>query len=456
MRILPLAALLLFAAGSASAANQPSFEGSWWGLLDAGPVKLHVAFRLHHDKGAWTGELASPDQGTGWIPINGVTVDGDTLKLDLSQLHASYEGKRAGKDRVTGTLTQGAPLPLDLQRGEVPTLRRPQEPRPPFPYAIEDVSVPNKAAAVELGCTLTHPKAPRFPVVILITGSGHQDRDESILGHKPFWVLADALGRQGIGALRCDDRGGDRSTGNFAKATTLDFAGDVEAELAWVKARPDVDGKHIGLLGHSEGGLIAPIVASRSKDVAFLVLLAGTGLRGDEIIVRQTGLVARAEGAGDKKAAQEEAQQQQVVAILVNEKDDGKARRKLEALLAPPRSPAGTPPSAAVEQQLRTLLSPWYRTFLTLDPQPYLHKVKVPVLALNGARDVQVPPAEDLAAIRAGLAGDADVTVRELPGLNHLFQTCKRCSVSEYQTLEETMAPAALQLVVSWVHGHVR
>jgi pimeloyl-ACP methyl ester carboxylesterase len=448
MRSLTIAAALCLCASQAVAV-EPSFDGSWWGLLDTGTINLHLAFKLRHDKSGWSGEFSSPDQGPGWLPLSSVDVTGDSIKIAITSLHIAYEGRRVDKDNIKGTFTQAAPMPLDLLRGDVPINKHPQEPKPPFPYASEDVTVDNAAAGLKLGCTLTHPQAPHFPVVIFITGSGQQDRDESILGHKPFLLLADALARQGIGGLRCDDRGGHRSTGNFATSTTLDFAGDVMAELAWVKARSDVDKKHIGLLGHSEGGAIAPIVAARSNDVAFLVLLAGIGVRGDELIVRQTGLVARSQGADATQAAAAEKQERDILTIVMREKDDATAMAQLKAVA----HKAGL--DGALEAQLRPLLSPWYRGLLVLDPRVYLQKVKVPVLALNGTRDVQVP-VENLKAIKEGLAADHDVTAQELPGLNHLFQRCQKCTVGEYGLLEETMAPTVVQLVVEWVHKHAQ
>jgi dienelactone hydrolase len=456
MRKLIVAAAIVCCAANAVAAgpSPPSFEGSWWGLLDVGLTKLHIAFKLRHDPSGWSGQFSSPDQKKdAWLPLSSVTVDGDKLKLAIDKLHVTYEGQRVDADNVKGTFTQGEPLPLNLVRGEAPINRHPQEPKPPFPYASEDVTVENAAAALTLGCTLTHPNTPQFPVVIFITGSGQQDRDENIFGHKPFLLLADALARQGIAALRCDDRGGHHSTGNFATATTLDFAGDVTAQLAWIKARPDVDKKHIGLIGHSEGGIIAPIVASRSSDIAFLVLLAGMGQRGDDLLTHQVGQIQRANGGTAAEVAAAEKQERALLTIVMHEKDDAKAMAQLKAAL----QQAGGAPAGdqALEAQLRPMVSPWYRGLLAIDPRVYLRKVKVPVLALNGARDVQVS-VENLQAIKQALAGDHDVTAQVLPGLNHLFQHCKECKVQEYATIEETMSPEVVQLVVDWVHKHAQ
>jgi pimeloyl-ACP methyl ester carboxylesterase len=423
------------------------FAGAWWGTLDTGAAQLRLVLDLRRDPQGWTGELVSVDQGTARIRIDRATIDGETVALELRALHATFAGKRADGQHIRGTFTQGpVALPLELHKGTLPPARmaRPQEPKPPYPYAIEEVAIDRRAAGLALGCTLTHPRARGFPVVVTITGSGQQDRDETIRGHKPFWVLADALSRRGVGVLRCDDRGKNGSTGNFASSTTFDFADDVEAELAWLKTRSDVDRRHLGLLGHSEGGIVAAIVASRSKDVAFVVLLAGPALRGDAIIVDQVALAARAQGATEERIAALVAFEKRILDIVEAEKVDTAARAQLRAVSAEP----------AFVAQIETLVSPWYRTFLTLDPKPYLQKLQVPLLALDGARDIQVPAGENIAALRQALTGKRDITLQELPGLNHLFQTCTRCTVEEYEAIDETIAPAVVQLVVDWVAKH--
>ncbi len=334
-------------------------------------------------------------------------------------------------------------------------LRRPQTPKPPFPYKIENLTYQNETAKIKLAGTLTLPqgKGP-FPAVILISGSGAQDRDETIFEHRPFHVLADALTRRGIAVLRVDDRGVGGSTGSVATSTSDEFAGDVMAGIAVLKLRPEIDAKKIGLIGHSEGGIIAPIVAARSNDVAFIVLLAGTGLPGDEILFMQGRLISKVMGASEKDLDRQKELQKRLFDIVKTERDTSKsgpairqAVKKLLSELTPEERKEAGDLEATTETQIKQLDTPWFRFFLAFDPRPTLEKVRCPVLALNGEKDLQVPPKEDLAEIAKALkkGGNTRVTTMELPGLNHLFQTCKTGAVSEYSEIEETIAPAGTQ-----------
>jgi pimeloyl-ACP methyl ester carboxylesterase len=309
------------------------------------------------------------------------------------------------------------------------------------------------------------PNGPgRFPALILISGSGPQDRDETIFQHKPFLLLADALTRRGVAVLRVDDRGVGGSTGSTSQSTSEDFAGDVLAGIAFLKSRPEIDSRKIGLAGHSEGGLIAPMVAARSNDVAFIVLLAGTGLPGDQIIILQQRLIGKVMGADEKSLDTQQDIQKQLDEIVKAEPDHDKMVKRLREALKKiwsklseqERKEAGDF-EALLESQGKVLESPWYRFFLMFDPRPTLAKVRCPVLALNGEKDLQVPPKENLAEIEKALkrGGNMQVTVKELPGLNHLFQTCKTGAVSEYAAIEETMSPAALKVITDWVAERV-
>ncbi len=296
--------------------------------------------------------------------------------------------------------------------------------------------------------------------MILISGSGAQDRDETIFRHQPFLVLADMLTRRGVAVLRVDDRGVGGSSGNISSSTSEDFAGDVEAGIALLKSRGDIDGRKIGLMGHSEGGIIAPIVAARSRDVAFIVLLAGTGLPGDEIVLLQARLIGKAMGASDKDLDKQQDMQERFFKIMKTETDPKKAgvalREELKKLLGElspeDRKKAGDI-ETQVENELKKVESPWFRFFLSFDPRPTLAKVQCPVLALNGEKDLQVPPKENLEEISKAIksGGNTRVTTKQLPGLNHLFQTCKTGAVSEYAEIEETIAPAALQVIGDWI-----
>jgi pimeloyl-ACP methyl ester carboxylesterase len=332
-------------------------------------------------------------------------------------------------------------------KGEL-ELKRPQNPVKPYPYHDEDVSYENKAQNITLAATLTIPqgKGP-FRGVVLITGSGPQDRDESLLGHKPFLVLSDYLTRHGIAVLRADDRGVGKSTGIFAKGTTADFATDAEAGVAYLKTRPEIDPHRIGLVGHSEGGVIAPMVAARNKDVAFIVMMAGTGVPGDQILPAQGEAIEIAMGKSPEQAAKNAANEKEMLRLVETEKDDAILQKELKEKMA------GEVPEAQIGLQISQITSVWFRYFLTYDPATALRKVTCPVLAINGSLDKQVLPSQNLPAIRKALAdaGNQHAEVDELPGLNHLFQTAKTGSPTEYSTIEETMSPVALDKTATWI-----
>jgi pimeloyl-ACP methyl ester carboxylesterase len=314
---------------------------------------------------------------------------------------------------------------------------------------------------VKLAGTLTLPRGKSAaPAVILITGSGPQNRNEELLGHKPFLVLADYLTRQGIAVLRMDDRGVGGSSGSVANSTSENFGADVLAGIDFLKRHNRINPKQIGLIGHSEGGLIAPMVAAQSNDVAFIVLLAGPGLPGAEILYLQGALILKANGAGPDVLARQRATQEMMFTIVKQEKDNNVAEKRLREELDKQLANASDAEKAqakqAMEAQIKQVLSPWFRYFLTYDPRTALAKVKCPVLALNGENDLQVPVTENLREIEATLkaAGAMDVTIARLPKLNHLFQTSETGSPSEYSKIEETFAPVALKTIGDWVLKH--
>jgi pimeloyl-ACP methyl ester carboxylesterase len=383
----------------------------------------------------------------------------------MKQLAVVFDGtlNKEGTE-IKGDFKQGpASFPLTLKRSTTPiVMRRPQEPKKPYPYDEEEVSYENKRDGVKLAGTLTLPrgKAP-FPAVLLITGSGPQDRNESLLGHKPFLVLADHLTRAGVAVLRVDDRGVGGSTGSINRSTSENFAADALAGVEFLKSRKELDPKQIGLIGHSEGGLIAPMAAAQSADVAFIVLMAGTGLTGEEILYLQAALIAKAGGATDAAVAQNRAVQEAMFKVLKEEKDNAAAEKRMLDDFAKRREAASEAEKKdfneqAFQAQVRQVATPWFRYFLTFDPRPALRKVKCPVLAVNGEKDLQVPPDENLKEIEAALkaAGNRDVTIAKLSGLNHLFQTCKTGAPSEYAQIEETTSPVALKTISDWIAKH--
>jgi pimeloyl-ACP methyl ester carboxylesterase len=451
----------------ARAENEPAADiaGTWQGALDVGVVKLRLGLEFKKKEGGgFTGTMDSPDQGAFGMEIDEVTVEEQSVKFVMKKIGGSYDGKLSDDSKeISGKWTQGAStLSLVLKRGEkLGPPKRPQEPKPPYPYLEEEVSYENSQAGIKLAGTLTLPKeGGPFPAVLLITGSGAQNRNEELMGHKPFLLWADYLTRRGIAVLRVDDRGVGGSGGEIGKSTIEDHAGDALAGVAYLKTRKEIDAAKIGLLGHSEGAVVAPAAAVQSSDVAFIVLLAGTGVTGEEILYRQGALIAKAAGATDEAVTASVELQRKLFAILKAEPDDLVAAEKLAAVIVEAITQLTDEERAAVGDaskvslaQVSQMLNPWFRHFLSYDPQPVLEKVKCPVLAINGEKDLQVEPAQNLPVIEAALksAGNADVTVKELPGLNHLFQASKTGAILEYSEIEETINPAALELVAEWI-----
>jgi pimeloyl-ACP methyl ester carboxylesterase len=440
----------------------PAPEGLWQGTLQS---VLRIV--VHVDRGpggALKASLDSPDQGAMGLAIDTVDFAADSIRFEMRRLQADYLGRmNAAGDSIVGRWRQGTTyLPLLLVRGgQAPALaRRPQEPARPLPYDTVAVVFDNTKAGIKLAGTLTLPRGTGpFPCALLITGSGPEDRDEAVFGHRPFLVLADHLTRNGIAVLRVDDRGVGGSTGRFSQATSEDFADDVIAGVEFLKTRAEVDARRIGLVGHSEGGLIAPIVASRSKDVAFIVLMAGPGIPGDSTLMLQSAAIRRSIGVGEGSIGREMILNRRLYSLIKAGDSLGVVRAARElvrlqiaGLPEDQRRAVGDPDSLAAAA-IRPLSMPWMKYFIRYDPRPTLRRVRCPVLAINGGKDLQVLPKENLAAIETALraGGLRDVTVKELPGLNHLFQTCATCTMGEYSQLEETMAPVALAEMSSWI-----
>ncbi len=469
-RTTALAACALLAVATACA-QTGSIEGIWQGTIEASGIKLRLAFHISKDdKGGLVTKWDSIDQGAMDLPVSQTTFADNKLHFQINA-GTSFDGTfNAAGSEIAGTFTQGAAIPLILKRVEkVDALNRPQNPKPPFPYDSEDVMYPspsrNTAAGVTLAGTITKPRgAGPFPAALMITGSGPQDRDETLLGHRPFWVIADYLTRRGIAVLRIDDRGMGKSTGNSTRTSMSEMADDVLTGVDLLKARKEIDAKHIGVIGHSEGGIVGPLAASRSSGISFVVMLAGTGVPGEQVMYLQSEMIMRVSGASEAAAAQNHKVQEMIFNVVreaKDEKDDAVILAKLHDAwaklpgLTDEQRKAGT---QGINAEFNRILAPEMRSFIFLDPAEALRKVKVPVLALNGSRDVQVPPQQNLPAIVRALTegANSDFTVAELPGLNHLFQKCKTCAPSEYGDLEETFSPAALEIVGDWIVRHTR
>ncbi|HVQ10002.1 MAG TPA: alpha/beta hydrolase, partial [Allosphingosinicella sp.] len=333
--------------------------------------------------------------------------------------------------------------------------RRPQEPHPPFPYRSEEVRIPNpRAPGVTLAGTLTLPPGDGpFPAAILISGSGAQDRDESLMGHKPFAVLADHLTRAGIAVLRYDDRGTAQSTGRYRGATSADFATDAAAVFGYLRARREIDRNAIGYIGHSEGGMVGPLAAADSPGLAYMVLLAGPGERTRGLLEAQRLAIGQAMGLSTAELDQTGVLTARLIEIAASALPQAEAQAAMRAATTDEALAGSGIVPAQRDMMLARMLDPWFRWFLRYDPAPALRALGMPVLALNGSLDRQVLPVANLAGIRAATAANRDVTVTELPGLNHLFQTAHTGGLGEYAEIEETMAPVVLRTVADWIRA---
>ena len=441
-------------------------QGTWKGTLKVSTVSMPLVFHITDSAGRLTATMDSPNQLAYGVPVTTATFQNPQLHLELAPQHIVYDGQ-LGKsaDSITGTFTQaGKSFPMNLVRtalASTTAVRDTQEPKKPYPYQSEDVRFQNPQAGITLAGTLTLPreKGP-FPAVVLITGSGPQDRNETIMGHKPFLVISDYLTRRGIAVLRFDDRGIAESGGDFASATTADFATDVEAAVRYLHTRTEIRPGRIGLVGHSEGGLIAAMVAASDKKIDFIVMLAGPGLTGEQVLLTQQEAITRAAG----EPAETITRQQQVnghLFRLIREISDTTA---LKDSLAPiletsiPKQLSEAERKKIVSRTLAQLTSPWMRYFIKADPSVYLKKVSCPVLALDGTHDLQVVSDQNIPAIKKALAegGNTRVTVHVFPGLNHLFQQSKTGLPGEYASSPETFAPVALQTMTDWILAQVK
>lgn len=438
-------------------------SGKWQGNLTIPGGKLKLVLNISTGLSGYTATMDSPDQGAKDIKVDKIAFSDNTLTFSVTEMGINYNGKLEN-DIIKGTFNQGGyALELNLSKGEIAVkkAKRPQEPKAPFPYYTEDVTFKNATAGITLGGTLTLPKKEgSYPVVILISGSGAQNRDEEIMEHKPFLVLADHLTRNGIGVLRYDDRGVGASGGNPANATTGDFATDTQAALDYLKTRKEVNKKKIGLIGHSEGGMIAQLVAEKNTDIAYIVMLAGPGIHGSELMVLQNYLVGKADGIPESELTAMGVTLRKAYNIIVTENDVNIRKATVNDILTKefgqffaskgvPKDEIGRVIAAQTEQ----LTSPWFVYFLRYNPATVIEKIKCPILALNGSKDIQVAADANLNGIQkeAEKSGNKKVVTKKLMNLNHLFQECTTGSIQEYAEIEQTIAPAALNEITTWI-----
>ncbi|MBP8959615.1 MAG: alpha/beta hydrolase [Bacteroidales bacterium] len=446
--------------------NKKILAGSWLGNLETGAINLRLVFNLIlNDEDFLIATLDSPDQGAKNIPLGKVSVRNDSLIIEAPLLKGLYHGIIVNDILINGIWEQnGMSFNVILKKLLSKfVLNRPQEPHPPYPYRVEEVTIPNKKFNIFLSGTLTIPEGNGpFPGVVLISGSGAQNRDEAIMGHKPFLVIADRLTRNGIAVLRYDDRGVGKSQGINAEATTADLATDADAAFQFMKTHKEINPSAIGLIGHSEGALIAAIVAASNNDVSFIISMAGPGVKGEEILFRQQSDISRLSGVKEEDIKTSAAINRKLFDIIKKEKDDLKAEEKVmnyyNKILS--KQKISLQEREKLISQLQSSFNastyPWLRYFLITDPSDYWKKVKCPVLALNGEKDTQVAADINLPAIEKAVksGGNNNIKTVKLPGLNHLFQHCSTGLPSEYAQIEETISPEVLELICEWIKSH--
>ncbi len=449
-------------ADEAPAREAPPDAVRWGGAAQIGGMPLGIEIAIDDDENegpsAW---LTIPMQGIRQAPLKDVQLGEKRLFFRFEPEGAPFDAVfelLVDGERATGAIRQaGQTFPLELQRLEkgerADVLPRPQHPKPPFPYEAREIAFENADAGVMLAGTLTIPEGQGpHPAVILLTGSGPQDRDETLAGHKPFLVIADHLTRRGIAVLRYDDRGVGGSSGSTLDSTVEDFAADALAAAAWLREQSEVDGARIGLIGHSEGGAVAAEAATRASErVACVVSLAGMAETGGETLLRQLPMMLRAGGVDEDVVTTQSAAQKRLVEAIGGGESDERVRAVLVELME--MQLGDTPHDAAVNAQLDMLTSQWMRHLINYDPRNAFAQVRAPILAINGEIDRQVDPAANLSVIWAAAqrGGNDDVTTIILPGLNHLLQDAETGGMDEYAQIEQTIAPVALEVMTEWL-----
>ncbi len=476
--IFPIFAFLLFMPAIGGAQSSRDFKGTWEGVLNISGTNLRIVFHVKDNgQGRLVSTADSPDQSAFGIPCDSTSANNQEIFISMKALQASFSGTLVNDTTIDGEFRQGpAGFPVQLKKAtlapEKPVARvRPQNPKAPFPYKSEDVFYDSKTPGVKLAATITIPegKGP-FPSILLISGSGPQNRDEELLGHKPFAVLADYLSRRGYIVLRVDDRGIGKSTGDFATATSADFASDANGGIDYLLTRPEVNKKKIGIMGHSEGGMIAPMVAASRKDIDFIVMLAGPGVKVIDLMAEQNAAVLRSAGVSDAASTAYTDFYRDVVKAILSSPDTTaavEAGRKVlqnwvsktaDTLVAQLGISDANVQQKMVSDMVQRISTPWFRYFFNYDPQPNLQKLKCKVLAINGSRDVQVVSQQNLTGIEQAFKKSKlkNYEIKEIPGLNHLFQTCNKCTLQEYEELDETFSPIALEIIGNWLDKNVK
>jgi len=444
-------------------ADKPTIEGldgEWKATINRNGVDLRLILHINTTERGTSAMIDSPDTMAMNITLSDLTKEGDSVGYKLPVVDGVFSGTLTDADTITGTWSvQGEDdITVTYVRSaetETPAVRnRPQVPTEPYGYIVENVNYENPLAeGVTLAGTLTLPEGDGpFPAAILISGSGPQDRDETVFGHQPFLVLADHLTKQGIAVLRYDDRGTAQSTGDYSVATSADFATDANAAFEYLMTRTEINHESIGFVGHSEGGLIAPLAIQDNTAVSFMVMLAGPGTSSQQIVLSQNRLIALSQGTSEEVIAKSEKINIQITKAVAESSSTEDAGAKISEILTPEAMEIMGVNESQVKMIIAQNTTPWTRYFLGYDPVNFVPQIEIPILALNGELDLQVPAQENLDGLRTMLKGHPDATITELKGLNHMFQHAKTGAMGEYNDIEETFSPEAMEIIAEWIN----
>ncbi len=441
--------------------------GEWVTAVGPGGV-IRLVMRLSRGPcGHIIGVFDSPDQGQKDLPLTGARVAGDSAVIEAAYMGLRIALPIAGGDSRTGMLAQnGVTSGVVFQRGVSARLERPQEPARPFPYAEHEVRYSSWAPGLRLAGTLTVPSGlGPHPAIVFISGSGAQDRDETVAGHRPFLVLADHLTRRGFAVLRTDDRGVGGTPGTPMQTGLNDVADDVRGALDFLRARTDIDQSRIGLLGHSEGGYVAPVVAADDPSIAFLLLLGGRSVSGRDVLTAQRAALSRASGDSAAELRVDSLLIASVFAVIDRRPDDDRLGALVDSAFAARFATLTTGERRIAERQfgertaaqdtvsIKLWKSRWFKSLYHHDPAPFLTRVRAPIFALIGELDLQVPVDQSIARFEALFAGARrdQLTLHRMPGINHMLQQGKTGRMEEYMEITETIAPEVLRSIDLWL-----
>lgn len=430
-------------------------EGTWNGNIEIPNNCLPLILHITNENNQLKASFDSPNQGAFGIEIPEVKFEEKQLTFKFTAMTISYTGT-LNNQTITGKFTQGGQsFPLNLTKGTY-VQNRPQEPQPPFNYKVENVQFENKKAGIKLAGTLTTPnQKEKYPAVILVSGSGANDRNEELFNHKPFLVLADYLTKNGYAVLRYDKRGVAASEGDFSEATISDFTEDAEAALDFLRSQKNIDVSKMGILGHSEGGIVAQKIAAKNKNIAFIISMAGPGIDTDQLMLIQKSTIEKQMGVPEITLKMNEKLFGSIYKILKKDISASEAENEIIELIG--KNPMYKFAPKEQTKQLSDLAhSAWFREFISYEPYENLGKINSKVLVINGDKDVQVTATENIEGWKKGLIHNKKASFKIYPNLNHLFQEAQTGMPNEYGKIETTIEPYVLEDMVNWLNVNVK